>query len=142
MEGTTTAVNIHMISRISREGNQVEQTATEFQGELIKKGTSYYLSYQEEDPELGKTQHILKLGIDQGVIIRRGAVSMRLPFILGEETSGEYQSPYGPFSMRIMTDLFNFNWSGRSGVIHLRYNLELQGETVGRFSLEFHLKAN
>jgi uncharacterized beta-barrel protein YwiB (DUF1934 family) len=141
MVETTTAVNIHMISRINREGAQVDQTDKELEGELIEKGTSYYLSYQENDPELGMSQHVLKLGTDQGVIIRRGAVSMRLPFILGEETSGEYQSPYGPFSMRALTDFFKMNWSGRSGDIHLRYNLELQGEPVGRFSLEFHLKA-
>jgi uncharacterized beta-barrel protein YwiB (DUF1934 family) len=141
MTETTTAVNIHMISSIKRDGAQVDRTSKELKGELIEKGTSYYLSYQENDPELGMSQHVLKLGIDQGVIMRRGAVSMRLPFILGEETSGEYQSPYGPLSMRALTDFFKMNWSGRSGAIHLKYNLELQGEPVGRFSLEFHLKA-
>lgn len=141
MEDTRTAVNIHMISQINREGQDVDQTKKDFEGELIKKGTSYYLNYQEEDPELGRSQHVLKLGADQGVIMRRGAVSMRLPFILGEETSGDYQSPYGPFSMRVSTDIFKMKWSGRSGLIHLRYNLELQGEPVGRFSFEFHLNA-
>jgi uncharacterized beta-barrel protein YwiB (DUF1934 family) len=75
MTETTTAVNIHMISSIKRDGAQVDRTSKELKGELIEKGTSYYLSYQENDPELGMSQHVLKLGIDQGVIMRRGAVS-------------------------------------------------------------------
>lgn len=136
-----TNVQIEMTSRIEREKEPDEVTKQALKGQLIQKGTSFYLSYVEKNAEMGESTHVIKASQDQALIMRKGAASMRLPLTKGEETSGTYQSPAGPFQMLAKMEGCNFNWNGEKGILSIVYELNLQNQYVGRFTLEFKLKA-
>ncbi len=134
-------VSIQLISKIKREREPVDQTQLDLKGQLHEKDGSYYLTYKETHSEIGESTHILKIGSDRALIMRKGPVSMRLPLILGEETAGDYTSPAGPFLMRAKTDRCDIDWEGGNGRIQIAYRLHLQNEYVGKFALEFKLQA-
>ncbi|WEG13077.1 DUF1934 domain-containing protein [Pullulanibacillus sp. KACC 23026] len=134
-------VAIDFTSRRKHPNEPAETIRSSMNGQLQKKGASFYLSYVESTPELGQMTHMIKLADDQALIMRKGTTNMRLPLTLGEETTGQYQSPVGPFVIAATMKAYEFNWDEKTGDVLITYVLHLQNEFAGEFSLQFKLKA-
>ncbi len=107
-------------------------------GKLHQIGDSVYLSYSEDETEMGITTTRYKVdqkALDRLTIIRSGDISMRQPFVTGEVTHGRYESPFGTFLMEATTKHTTFSWDGCKGEIKIDYRLRMNEDDLGRFRL-------
>ncbi|MEX2104187.1 MAG: DUF1934 domain-containing protein [Bacilli bacterium] len=110
-------------------------------GQLQQMGDSLYLSYSEDETEMGRTttRYKFERKTSQGLtLIRSGDISMRQVFVPNEVTYGRYESPFGTFQMETTTKHTAFSWDGIKGEIKLDYRLRMNEDDLGRFRL--HIK--
>lgn len=135
------AVTIHLHTRrISQDQMETENYYST--GELMEKGGSLYLRYEEKMDELGKVTTVIKFSKKTATIIRHGAITMRQELVLQKETQGSYQTPYGRLTMWAMASRIEFGWieKERTGKLRLFYTIGLDGEAPGKQELTFNLE--
>ncbi len=95
-------VNIKLISTIRPIDGESESYEMWLTGQLLEKAGSIYLKYEEvqEDKTIRTT---MKLGNEQALIMRTGAVKMRLPLNIIEQQIGHYESEFGSMPLVIHT---------------------------------------
>ncbi|MGY4793935.1 DUF1934 domain-containing protein [Lysinibacillus fusiformis] len=95
-------VNIKLISTIRPSDGESESYEMWLKGQLLEKAGSLYLKYDEvqEDKIIRTT---MKLGHEKALIMRAGAVSMRLPLNIIEQQKGHYESELGSMPLVIDT---------------------------------------
>ena len=95
-----------------------------------KEGASF-LQY-EEVLEEGSVRTIVKVAEDEALILRGGAVKMRLPFRLHKKMRGSYEMPFGTFETLTMTKRIEHS----DGLIDILYDFTMQGSPAGTYHLE------
>lgn len=106
-------------------------------GTLIEKGEHSYLKYEEiQDEQVIKTS--VKMGSSQGLILRSGGVNMRLPFLIGADQTGNYESEFGSLIVKTKTRQMTFEFIEDQGHFLVQYELIVGGQPVGEYTLEFH----
>lgn len=136
-------VDIHLTTSIEHEG---EKETFEFMlsGEFQEKNGSVFVKYNEVQEE-GTVQTIVKFSDKGAVILRSGAVNMRLPFNEREQMNGSYQSPHGTLAMLTRTNKLShshtYNESQLEGALQLDYQLLMQGAAVGSYTLDLKFKS-
>ncbi|WP_059171810.1 DUF1934 domain-containing protein [Bacillus sp. FJAT-27445] len=120
---------------IAQSGVKDEYT-TVANGFFYKKGSGVYLQYEEMGEE-GSIRTILKMDSGEALILRSGAVKMRLPFKLGQETRGSYNTQYGTLPVVAVTERLAqaIRENGRGGMFMLKYDLQIAGSPAGTYSL-------
>ncbi|MEH7343257.1 DUF1934 domain-containing protein [Bacillus sp. JJ1532] len=105
-------------------------------GRYYIKENARFLQY-EEAMEEGMAKTIIKVSDKEGLIMRSGAVRMRLPFIMNKKLKGSYHTPYGVFEIETMTKRLDhqFNEQTGNGSIDLLYELKMQGASSGTYHL-------
>ena len=107
-------------------------------GQYIRKIGSTYLRY-EEVMEEGTIQTIVKMGSQgqEGSILRKGPIDMRLSFQKNKTLRGSYKTPLGNFHMKTSTSRITceYNADLRKGEIDLLYDLSMQGSHAGTYHL-------
>ena len=78
----------------------------------------------------------MKLGEEQALIMRAGAVKMRLPLNIFEQQIGHYESEFGSVPLVIQTKKMTFTRQEVSGDFHVQYDLLMSGQSVGNYTLD------
>ncbi|MFB7158365.1 DUF1934 domain-containing protein [Lysinibacillus sp. NPDC056232] len=128
-------VNIKLISTIRPIDGESEGYEMLLTGQLLEKAGSIYLKYEEvqEDKTIRTT---MKLGNEQALIMRNGAVKMRLPLNIMEQQMGHYESEFGSMPLVIVTKEMTFTRQAVSGDFHVQYDLLMGGQSVGNYTLD------
>ncbi|WP_068985262.1 MULTISPECIES: DUF1934 domain-containing protein [Lysinibacillus] len=128
-------VNIKLISTIRPIDGESESYEMWLTGQLLEKAGSMYLKYEEvqEDKTIRTT---MKLGNEQALIMRAGAVKMRLPLNIIEQQTGHYESEFGSMPLVIETKKMTFTKQAISGDFHVQYDLLMGGQSVGNYTLD------
>lgn len=122
------------------QGNEQEVFELVTFGRFFHKGSAFYLFYEEE-LDVGKIKTSVKFSDEDAVIIRSGAVNMRLAFHPNRQMKGHYDTPYG--TMDTMTDTKNLTHqqtSDKEGKLNLLYDFRLQDDHAGTYQLEISYK--
>lgn len=110
-------------------------------GRYQKTSTAVYLRYIEA-MEVGNVDTTVKIAEKETLILRNGAIKMRMVFRPGHQVSGTYHSPHG--LMEIVTDTktlqYFFNEQIKEGSVSLKYDLTMQGTLAGTYCLEIKFK--
>jgi uncharacterized beta-barrel protein YwiB (DUF1934 family) len=105
-------------------------------GRFVRKGAACYLLY-EEVLEVGSIKTTVKFTDTDAVILRSGAVNMRLAFGSNRRMKGHYQTPYG--TMDTMTEtikLEHHQSSPSNGSLALEYEFWLQEDHAGTYQMQ------
>ncbi|MBM7648323.1 uncharacterized beta-barrel protein YwiB (DUF1934 family) [Bacillus ectoiniformans] len=137
-------VSIHLKTTVEHEGEK-ESFELSLIGTFIQKNQSYFLKYDEIQEE-GTIHTIVKFSEGQALILRSGAVKMRLAFNLEEQLNGSYESQYGTLLLTTDTQKLvssrTYNQSLLEGSFDLNYHLMMQGSPVGRYSMSIRFLEN
>ena len=130
------AVKIKLITKIRPIEGELETYEMWLQGSYIEKLDNAYLRYEEiQNGQSIRTT--MKLGNNQALIIRGGAVNMRLPLNKYNEQLGNYESEYGslPIITRTHTLQFQRQSDEKSGSFSVQYDLIMGGQMVGNYTV-------
>ena len=128
-------VNIKLISTIRPIDGESESQEMWLTGQLLEKAGSMYLKY-EEVQEHKTIRTTMKLGHERALIMRAGAVNMRLPLNIIEQQVGHYESEFGSMPLVIDTKKMTFTKQVVSGDFHVQYDLLMGGQSVGNYTLD------
>lgn len=123
-------------------GSDQETTRNRVRGNLLSKGESIYLKYEEQAEDEEHVRNVVKLSDNEVTIIRNGPVSMHQRFREGITTEGHYGTPFGTMLMETATEQVDYEWHPHKGTgrIVLAYLLKLQGNDLGRVTLTFTIR--
>ncbi|MEW9500889.1 DUF1934 domain-containing protein [Jeotgalibacillus marinus] len=136
----STPVSITLTSVITQPDGSKEELTLTSSGEWITKNNIDYLKYEEAQEE-GTIRTVVKMEEDQAVILRSGALKMRLAFRLGESMMCSYDSEYGTISLITNTTKYIHRTPAKEpGCFHVSYGLEMDGESVGTYAMTIEYK--
>lgn len=104
-------------------------------GRYYEKGDSSYLQY-EELLEEDTVKSIVKVSEDEVLILRSGAVNMRMVFSAGDKHTGRYETSYGVMGVETITKKLAHKLEEHRGSIDVLYELHMQGALAGTYQLE------
>lgn len=134
---TTNNVKIKLVSSITPLEGDAETYEMWLQGAYIEKAGSPYLRY-EEVQENQSVMTTIKLASEKALILRSGAVKMRLPLNIDQLEAGHYKNALGEIPIDIQTNTLNFDGAHKSGQFTANYDLLIDGNSVGNYALEIH----
>lgn len=122
-----TPIKLHITS--SQSDSQGIADSMEFytEGRYYEKQGRRYITYEESEVSgLSGTNTILKLGREEAVLIRNGALSSRMTFRIGCETKNAYRTEYGVFELSILTQKLDINvCNSLVNSVYLKYRLSI-----------------
>ncbi len=128
-------VNIKLISTIRPIDGESEILEKWLDGQLINKADSLYLKYEEmQDDKTIRTT--MKLDTERALIMRAGAVKMRLPLNIFEQQIDHYESELGSMPLVTQTKNMLFTRHEMCGDFHVQYDLLMGGQSVGNYTLD------
>lgn len=132
-------IRLKLVTEIRDGAGRKELLTIEEEGTLYSKEDATFLAYKEMMENVGQISNVIKIKGDEVSIMRSGGVSMRQTYKKGAKTSGSYQSPYGMMEMVAKTENIDFTnrTESRKAKLILSYQLQMQGEWVGRHRLTF-----
>ncbi|MDP4171215.1 MAG: DUF1934 family protein, partial [Bacillota bacterium] len=106
-------------------------------GRYYSKESAFYLQY-EELAEEGNTRTIVKVADGEALILRSGAVKMRMPFLLNKRQKGSYEIAAGALETESRATRIDHTYNSlqNSGKIELLYEMKVQGAKTGTYHLE------
>ncbi len=104
-------------------------------GTYFEKGNAAYLRY-EEAMEEGTVRTIVKMAENDALILRGGAVKMRLPFELNRKLNGSYEMPFGQFATETMAKRIQYSYENGRGSFHVVYDFSMEGAPGNTYQLE------
>jgi uncharacterized beta-barrel protein YwiB (DUF1934 family) len=130
-------VKIRLHSSIRHPGQDEEKHELTATGLLIEKAGKSYLKYEEEQQSGKPIQTIVKLDSTDALIMRRGAVNMRLPFIKAGERPGTYGNGPATFDLVVKTGKLDFTKQedNSGGRFNVNYDLHAEGSLLGTYEL-------
>lgn len=136
-----TEVKIHLKTRI-QHGDEKDSFELISIGRYYEKEDSFFLKYDEVQEE-GTIHTIFKMKRDEeALILRSGAVKMRMVFKEDEEHTGSYESQLGTLMITTKTSKLTHtaNRTKNDGEINLSYQLYMQGSPVGKYEMDISYK--
>ncbi|WP_264987685.1 DUF1934 domain-containing protein [Lysinibacillus piscis] len=128
-------VSIHLTSMIQPTDGEQEMTEMWLTGQLLEKAGSTYLKYEEiEEGQVIRTT--MKLDHDKALIMRAGAVNMRLPLNRLEQQNGHYEGDFGSMPLVVQTKQLSFTKQETSGQFHVQYDLIISGQSAGNYTVD------
>lgn len=131
------SVKINVKTTIFQDQNR-DMIETSAVGHFYQKDKSSYLQYEETGEE-GNIKTIIKIAEKEALILRSGAVKMRLPFVPGRKMSGSCELPFGKLDTTTFTKKIEYSYHAESGegFIHIYYDFSVQGAPhAGTYQLE------
>jgi uncharacterized beta-barrel protein YwiB (DUF1934 family) len=104
-------------------------------GRYSQKGNADFLQY-EEVMEEGNVRTIVKMAAEEALILRGGAVKMRLPFELNRKLNGSYELPFGQFAIVTKAKKMNYSHENGKGRFEIVYDFLMEGSSQGTYHLE------
>ncbi len=135
-----TPVKVHLKTKITigEESDSFELVSF---GRYYEKGDAVFLKYDEVQEE-GTTHTIVKVTDSQALILRSGAIKMRMAFNESEEQNGSYESQLGTLLLTTKTKQLSHTQdeSKLEGDFNLSYELKMQDSPVGDYVMSIHYK--
>ncbi|WP_026314458.1 DUF1934 domain-containing protein [Heyndrickxia acidiproducens] len=129
-------VKIQLSTQIFQE--EQEKVEMILSGRYYEKGNAAYLKYDEVQEE-GKVHTVVKISGSRALILRSGAIRMRLDLRVGEKRRSTYESRYGNFPMEAKATGIGHHRSGQAqGRFSLGYELFMQGNHLGTYNMAIH----
>ena len=129
-------VQIRLHSSIKHPGQDKETHELEATGRYIEKSNSMYLKYEEEQNGQ-KVQTTVKMDDSEALIMRSGAIKMRLPFDTERARPGEYGN--GPASMKLLVKTNRLEFAEQvergDGRFNVAYELHAEGSLLGTYEI-------
>ena len=129
-------VQIRLHSSIKHPGQDKETHELEATGRYIEKSNSMYLKYEEEQNGR-KIQTTIKMDDSEALIMRSGAIKMRLPFDTERTRPGEYGN--GPASMKLLVKTNRLEFAEQAergdGRFNVAYELHAEGSLLGAYEI-------
>ncbi len=133
---------------ISIEGQEIipemgEENKTELvtEGKYYKKGEKHYLSYKEtEVTGFDATTTMLKIEDNRVALTRYGQVNTHMVFASGEKHTGYYDTPYGSFTVGVVSDDVKVEFNEKRGKIDIHYLLEIDNNTKAEHTLSLNVR--
>ncbi|MEG0259197.1 MAG: DUF1934 domain-containing protein [Lysinibacillus sp.] len=128
-------VNIKLISTIRPIDGESETLEMWLNGQLLEKAGNTYLKYEEvqEDKTIRTT---MKISEERALIMRAGAVVMRLPLDITEQQIGNYESEFGSVPLLTQTKKLTFERQEASGHFYVQYDLVMGEQSVGNYIVD------
>lgn len=104
-------------------------------GTYFEKGNAAYLRY-EEAVEEGSVRTIVKMAHNDALILRGGAIKMRLPFELNRKLNGSYEMPFGQFATVTKAKRIDFSYENGKGHFEVLYDFSMEGVEASTYQLE------
>ena len=120
-----------------------EENKTELvtEGKYYKKGEKHYLSYKEtEVTGFDATTTMLKIEDNRVALTRYGQVNTHMVFASGEKHTGYYDTPYGSFTVGVISDDVKVQFEGNKGKIDIHYLLEIDNNTKAEHTLSLNVR--
>ncbi len=120
-----------------------EENVTELvtEGKYYKKGDKHYISYKEtEVTGFEATTTMLKIENDRVALTRFGQFNTHMIFAPGEKHTGHYETPFGSFTVGIISDAVKVEFGKQSGQIDIHYMLEIDNNTKAEHKLSLHVR--
>ncbi|WOV84623.1 DUF1934 domain-containing protein [Sporosarcina jeotgali] len=130
-------VTIKLKSAIQHPGQETDKYELEVEGTIIEKSGNRYLRYEEEqNREIIKT--MIKLDPEDALVMRTGAIRMRLPFELHGKRVGTYAN--GPLAMDLLvvTKALSIKNEQTTGEFHVHYDMHSEQSLLGTYQLTIH----
>lgn len=129
-------VNVRISSSIRHPEQDEEIHEVLATGQYVIKAGKPYLKYVEEQDGNG-VQTIIKMGTEDALIMRSGAVDMRLPFSLEGERLGTYGNGPARFDLGVKTGRLEFaeQEDAFGGRFRVMYTLLAEGSILGKYEL-------
>lgn len=120
-------IKLHIASSQSDSSGTIDSMEFYTEGSYYEKHDSKYLRYEEtEISGLEGTTTTLKLGSEEAVLIRNGALSSRMTFRAGCETKNPYHTQYGTFELSLLTQELDINiCNSLINSVYLKYRLSI-----------------
>ncbi len=123
------------------EGGEENVTELVTEGKYYQKGDKHYISYKEtEVTGFDATTTLLKIENDRVALTRYGQVNTHMVFARGEKHTGYYDTPYGSFTVGIVSNDVKVNFEKKSGKIDIHYLLEIDNNTKAEHTLSLHVR--
>jgi len=121
------SIMLHIKSSQADNQGAIDNMEFYTEGKYYEKKDNTYISYEESEISgLNGTTTILRLGKEEAVLMRSGALSSRMTFRLGMETKNEYKTEYGLFDMSILTQKLDINiCNSLVNSVYLKYRLSI-----------------
>lgn len=129
------------VKTVIRDEKQKETFELITFGRYYKKETASYLQYDEVLEEgMPPVKTTIKISAEDGLILRSGAVKMRLPFKMNKRLRGQYTTPYGELEITTYTKRLHHQYDEQTGTgsIEVLYDLSMQGAYTGTYHLKVH----
>ncbi|HYF84106.1 MAG TPA: DUF1934 domain-containing protein [Clostridia bacterium] len=125
-------IKLHIKSSQSDCNGTMDSMEFYTEGKYYEKQDSKYFSYQESEISgLEGTATVLKLGKEEAVLIRSGALSSKMTFRIGCETENAYSTEYGVFDLSILTHKIDINiCNSMVNGVYLSYGLRINAGEV------------
>lgn len=121
-----------------------EDSAVELvtEGKYYKKGDKYYISYKETEVTGfdQNTTTTLKVDGDTVALTRFGEVNTHMVFKSGEKHMGYYETPFGSFTIGIISNDVKIDIGDNGGDIRIKYLLEIDSNTKAHHDLRFNIR--
>lgn len=133
-------VKINVKTVVQQDNEQQAYELTVF-GRYQKTESASFLRY-EEVLEEGTVTTTVKITAEGALILRSGAVKMRMTFRKNQTMPGSYQSPYGTMQAEAITKQLehSFHLHTNEGNLNLLYDLNIQGTKAGTYHLKISYK--
>lgn len=131
-------VKIKVLSTIHPTDGEQQTYELWVQGTFIKKSEKIYLRY-EEIMENQSVRTTIKLDDENPLILRSGAINMRLPFSTAKKQNGHYDTTFGTLPLVTKTNriaLIHNDEQIINGTFCVQYDLIISGQSVGNYTLE------
>lgn len=132
-DGQNVKITLH--NEIKRD-DEIEQYELTVFGKYYKRGNNEFLKYEEAQEE-GTVKTILKWNPEFALVMRSGAVSMRLEHRENKTTHGSYQHPYGTLSIEAYTSEIQSRVEEHTHTVQLQYDLSMQQSFIGTYKMTF-----
>ncbi|REB05940.1 DUF1934 domain-containing protein [Sporosarcina sp. BI001-red] len=136
-QNSAVPVKIKLKSAIQHPGQETDVYELETEGTIVEKAGNRYLHYEEEqNRELIKT--MIKLNPDDALVMRTGAIRMRLPLELNGRRTGTYAN--GPLAMDLLvvTKALSVKNEQTTGEFHVHYDMHSEQSLLGTYQLTIH----
>lgn len=104
-------------------------------GRYFQKGNADFLQYEEVIEE-GNVRTIVKMAQNEALILRGGALKMRLPFELNRKLNGSYELPFGQFGTETKARRMDYSYENGKGRFEILYDFSMEGSPQGTYHLE------
>ncbi|WP_088809687.1 MULTISPECIES: DUF1934 domain-containing protein [Listeria] len=141
MTKTRTPVKIH-ITNIVRQMNAEEKTEMSVSGVFYQDENSHYLHYEEKQVA-GVIRSVLKISKEELLLLRSGAVSMRMHFFKDKKRSvASVDSGAGKlvFESELIGYTEAFEKNPLSGKIAFQYDLLSGGAFIGSYEVNMRIE--